>query len=77
MNIKEVSKKLKLKINVVYLAYKNKETPIKQLELKYDYSYFKIRKDKNFIIITNMNTDSIENYSISLARIDGNLKKII
>lgn len=46
----------------------------KQLELKYDYSYFKISKDKNFIIITNMNTDSIENYSISLARIDGNFK---
>lgn len=28
MNIKEVSKKLKLKINVVYLAYKNENTPI-------------------------------------------------
>ncbi len=28
MNIKEVSKKLKLKIKAVYLAYKNENTPI-------------------------------------------------
>ena len=46
----------------------------KQIQLKYDYSYFKVSKDRNFIIISNMDTDSIENYSVSLARIDGDFK---
>lgn len=46
----------------------------KQLELKYDYSYFKISKDKNFIIISNMDHILTQNYDVRLARIDENLK---
>lgn len=46
----------------------------KQLQLKYDYSYFKISKDKKFIIISNMDHIFTENNNISLARIDENLK---
>lgn len=46
----------------------------KQIQLKYDYSYFKISKDRNFIVISNMDTDYIENYNVSLARIDNNFK---
>lgn len=46
----------------------------KQIQLKYDYSYFRISKDKNFIIISNMDTGYIENYNVSLARIDNNFK---
>lgn len=44
----------------------------KQIELKYDYSYFKISKDKNFIVITNTNSNG--SFNISLARIDSSLK---
>ncbi|MBD7914473.1 hypothetical protein H9660_04885 [Clostridium sp. Sa3CUN1] len=44
----------------------------KQIELKYDYSYFKISKDKNFIVITNTNSNN--SFNISLARIDSSLK---
>lgn len=44
----------------------------KQIELKYDYSYFKISKDKNFIVITNTNSNN--SFIISLARIDSGLK---
>ena len=44
------------------------------IQLKYDYSYFKISKDRNFIVISNMDTDYIENYNVSLARIDNNFK---
>lgn len=44
----------------------------KQIELKYDYSYFKINKDKNFIIITN--TNSRGSFNISLAIINSSFK---
>ena len=44
----------------------------KQLELKYNSSYFKVSKDKSFIIITN--TNSYEDFNISLARINDKLE---
>lgn len=44
----------------------------KEADLKYDYSYFKINEDKNFIIITN--TNSNEKFNISIARLNDNLK---
>ncbi|MCF0148439.1 MAG: hypothetical protein HUJ77_08580 [Clostridium sp.] len=44
----------------------------KQVKLKSDFSYFKVSKDKSFIIIENMNF--YEDYSINIARIDDNLK---
>lgn len=44
----------------------------KEVKLKYDHSYFKISKDKNFIIITNTNSNG--SFNISLARINSNLK---
>ncbi len=44
----------------------------KQVELKSDYSYFQVSKDKSFIIITN--TNFLEDFSLSLARINDNLK---
>ncbi len=44
----------------------------KQLELKYLSSFFKVSKDKSYIIITN--TNSYGDFNISLARINGNLK---
>ncbi|MDI9216732.1 MULTISPECIES: hypothetical protein [Clostridium] len=44
----------------------------KELELKYDYSYFKLNEDKDFVIITN--TDLNGSFNMSLARINDNLK---
>ena len=46
----------------------------KQVQLKYDYSYFKVSKDKNFIIISNQDNIFTQNYNISLARMDESLK---
>ncbi|MBE6054554.1 MAG: hypothetical protein E7212_11775 [Clostridium sartagoforme] len=44
----------------------------KQLELEYTTSYFKVSRDKSFIIFTN--TNSFGKYNISIARINDNLQ---